>query len=388
MISLSGNTDLELVATTLGGLEEVLASELRNLGAREVAVARRAVTFRGDLGFVYKCNLRLRTALRILVVLDAGPVRTVADLYRLAERQNWPDHFDVNRSFSVDAVVMDHPAFNNSLFAAQTVKDGVADRFRKSAGKRPNVIPGNPDVRIHALVHRDRAQLSLDSSGLSLHQRGYRTEVGAAPLSEVLAAGLLLLAGYRGDRPLVDLMTGSGTFPIEAAMIAMNLPPNVHREHFAFMHWKAFEPELFGKIGEGLLNRAIGGLPEIIGFDRDQTMVRKARANVRSAELEEVIRIDQRDVLRDPPEVPEKALLVMNPPYGEKLERTERLYDDIGTTLKFSFQGHTAWVFSGDLEGMKRIGLRPSAKFRLLNGSIPCVWARYELYSGSRKKQP
>lgn len=373
------------MATTLGGLEPVLEAELKQLGARNIRVAKRAITFEGDLGFVYKCNIKLRTALRVLVVIAKGEVLTAKDLQRLSFQVKWGEFFNIDQTFAVDAVVVDHEAFNNSLFAAQCVKDGVVDRFKSEVYKRPNVATHQPDFRIHALVNKDRAQLALDSSGVSLHQRGYRTEVGQAPLSEVLAAGLLLLAGYRGDQPLVDLMTGSGTFLTEAAMISLNLPPNVHREHFAFMNWKGFDGELFGKIGESLVSRVHQSTPPILGFDRDASMMRKARANVKSAELEDFIRIDQRDVLRDPPEVPERALLVMNPPYGEKIQKSNGLYADIGSTLKFSFQGHTAWVFTGDMEGVKEIGLRPSKKFQLLNGNLPCVWNKYEMYAGSKK---
>lgn len=381
--------NLQLVVKTLAGLEGVLAREIRHLGGREVKTTKRAVLCEGDLGFVYKANLWLRTALRVLVQIDRFQVRDENDLYRKLKRIAWEDLFEVNRTFVVDATVYSD-RFRNSLFIAQKTKDALVDRFRDQLGKRPSVQLKDPEVRINIHIQQQWCTISLDSSGQSLHLRNYRTAVDKAPLNEVLAAGILALSNWDPQLPLIDPMCGSGTFLLEAALRAQNVPANVFRKEFSFMHWKNYEAELFQLIFDKSLEKEEAIKVPLLGFDADGKVLMKARRNARSALMEEHLKFKMRDFLdlEADLDLPSQGVLIMNPPYDLKLEADiPKLYRGIGDSLKKHFSGYTAWIFTASEEGIKNIGLKASQKIKLKNAKLDSWLLRYDLYEGSRKQR-
>lgn len=363
--------DESLVAKTLFGLEGVLADELRLLGAKEVKTVPRAVTFVGDLGFVYKANLMLTTALKILRPIHQFGVLTKEDLYRGSLEVAWPEWFSPDSTFVVRCSGA-HPAFTHSGFAALVVKDAVADSFRKKFGRRPDVGKENPDIVIDVRLTPQRAHLSLDSSGHSLHRRGYRQEVGAAPMSEVLAAGILKLAGYRGDRPILDPMCGSGTFPIEAALQADRMAPGLFRDKFAFQSWSDYSEDLHAKIEESVLKKGREGLAPIFGWDREAYMLVKARKNAEAAVVDERIQWKRQTFIGS--EKPaERGLLVINPPYNIKIQAdTDKLYRGMAETLNRGYSGWEAWILSADREALRRAGWDIFKRIPLKNGDLDC----------------
>ena len=363
--------DESLVAKTLFGLEGVLADELRLLGAKDVKTVSRAVTFVGDLGFMYKANLMLTTALRVLRPIHEFGVLTKEDLYRGSLEVAWPDWFSPDSTFVVRCSGA-HPAFTHSGFAALVVKDAVADSFRKKFGRRPDVGKENPDIVIDVRLTPHRAYLSLDSSGHSLHRRGYRQEVGSAPMSEVLAAGILRLVGYRGDRPLLDPMCGSGTFPIEAALQADRMAPGLFRDKFAFQSWSDYSEDLHAKIEESVLKKGREGLAPIFGWDREAYMLVKARKNAEAAVVDERIQWKRQTFIGS--EKPtERGLLVVNPPYNIKIQAdTEALYRGMAETLHRGYSGWEAWILSADREALRRAGWDIFKRIPLKNGDLDC----------------
>lgn len=374
--------DLNLTVKTLPGLEEVLAREIKQLGGRHVKAQKRAVRAVGDLGFVYKCNLWLRTALRVLVELDSARLRDQEELYQAARKIPWEEHFDLGQSFAIDATVFS-PLFKNSLFAAQRVKDAVADRFRDKYGKRPSVNTEAPDVRINLHLSNQRATFSLDSSGESLHKRNYRQKTGRAPLNEVLAAGILQLSGWKGQSDLVDPMCGSGTLLIEAALLANNIPPNVFRKDFSFQRWRHYDPALFKLIFDKALEKESAFAGRLVGFDRDHWALKKARANAASALMEEQIEFYPADITAWEAEhpLPSAAWLITNPPYDLKMAtEVESLYRALSNTLKDHFSGYQAWVFSASEAGLKALHLKAEKKFALKNAQLPAWLVGYRLY--------
>ena len=372
---------------TLYGLERVLAQEVKALGGGDVEVLKRAVSVSGDLGFVYKCNLWLRTALRVLMQLKKFRARTPEELYEGVKSIPWEQHFAAQKTIAIDATVFsDH--FPNSLFVAQKAKDAVADRFREKSGKRPSVNTQNPDIRINVHIVKGDVRISLDSSGDSLHKRKYRKVADRAPLSEVLAAGILLLSGWDQKSNLLDPMCGSGTILTEAALITHNIPPNVFRKEYAFQNWKNYDGELFNLIFDKALEKEQRFDGQLVGWDRNNTALRKARTNLKNALMADEVELETTDFLtQEPPSFSGPLTLILNPPYGEKIEAdVEELYREIGRRLKFHYNGATAWIFTGSEEGIRNIGLRPSKKIQLYNGKIPCWLLRYDLYKGSRKE--
>lgn len=363
--------DESLVAKTLFGLEGVLADELRLLGAKDVKIVPRAVTFVGDLGFIYKANLMLSTALKILRPVHQFGVASKEDLYRGSAQVPWADWFSPDATFVVRCSGA-HPAFTHSGFAALVVKDAVADAFRKTHGRRPNVDKDRPEIVIDVRLTPQRAFLSMDSSGHSLHRRGYRQEVGAAPMSEVLAAGILRLAGYRGDRPLLDPMCGSGTFPIEAALLADRMPPGLYREQFAFENWSDYSPELHAQIEASVLKKGREGLAPIFGWDREAYMLVKARKNAEAAVVDERIQW-KRQTFIGSQKPAERGLVVVNPPYNVKIQAdTEALYKGMAETLHRGYSGWEAWILSADKEALRRAGWDIFKKIPLKNGDLDC----------------
>lgn len=380
---MAGN--FKMMAKTLYGFEPLLAKELRNLGAGHVEEGVRNVTFEGDTGFMYKANLCLRTALKVYKPLNTFRVFNEKDLYRNIHQMEWPDFFGHDKTFAIDTT-MNSEVFNNSMFVSLKAKDAIVDKFREVVRQRPNVNSQDPDIRINIHIHENTCTVSLDSSGNSLHQRGYRILTNIAPINEVLAAGLLLTSGWDGHTDFLDPMCGSGTFLIEAAMIACNIPPNINRESYAFMHWKDYDAELHEKIVDVSLKKTREFHHKIIGYDKAPSAVRKAQENVENANLSEYITIERKDFFRTEKPVEGKLHIVFNPPYGERLPiEMEAFYAKIGDTLKQEYPGTDAWLITSNLEALKHVGLRPSRKIKTFNGKLEARLVKYEIYEGSKK---
>ncbi|GEO04103.1 RNA methyltransferase [Adhaeribacter aerolatus] len=383
------NNFFEITATTQFGLEEVLAEELRQLGARDIKVVTRAVEFSGDKRLLYAANLWCRTAIRILVPFASFYVRDEEDLYRKVSRIRWQDFINLDQSFAINAVVS-KSTFQHSLFLSQLTKDAIVDQFRHKTGRRPDVDVTRPDIRLNLHMHENNLTLALDASGDSLHRRGYRLQTNVAPLNEVLAAGLILLSGWDRKSPFIDPMCGSGTLLIEAALIAYNIAPGLYRQgNFGFTQWPDFDQALYESlVTEAQAKRLPEGDLEIIGSDIDRDYIEAARNNITQANLEDEIRVRMRD-LREAKAIGDRGVVMLNPPYGERLgtdeENINQLYKAIGDTLKSNFSGYDAYVFTGNLEAAKQIGLRTSRRIPLYNGAIECRLLKFELYRGSKK---
>ena len=387
-----------MVAQTLHGLEEVLRLELLKLGARDLERHNRAVSFTGDLGFMYKANLCLRTALRILVPLETFEARSPEELYMTIREIDWETFMDVKDTFMF-RVSLNSTYFGHSQYVAQKAKDALVDRFRDKYGVRPSVDTEDPLLRIHLHINEDRCTLSLDSSGGSLHHRGYRTETNAAPLNEVLAAGMVLLSDWNRRSPLVDPFCGSGTILTEAAMIAANIPPNIHRAQFGFQRWNDFDADLYETIFNGAVDKIIDERPILWGCDINGVTVGKAKETVRNAKLDDVVTIRHCAFADLEPPPDRTGTLIFNPPYGERMdergihaqssdESINDLYKMIGDTLKHRWPGWTAWILTSNMEAAKYIKLTPKPKIQLFNGALDCRFLRYEMYAGSRRLTP
>jgi len=377
---------MELLIKTLAGLENLLAAEIEAIGGQEIETLKRALRCRGDLRLLYRANLELRTALRVLTPIDRFRVRHEDELYKKVRRIDWSQYIGLDDTLAVDSFVHSQK-IKHSKFAALRVKDGIVDRFRRDFGRRPNVDTQNPSLRINLHLADEQCTLSLDSSGDSLHKRGYRQKAVAAPLNEVLAAGMILLSGWRGERPFLDPMCGSGTLLIEAALLAANIPPQIRRSRFGFKQWKNFDQSLWQEI---LSEAEAAGrsLPHpILGCDRDARAVEICRRNIRNVGLEDLIQVKQEafEKLAAPGA---EGLLMTNPPYDERLVQQDirKLYAAIGDQLKQQFTGWDAWMLSANKEALKALGLRPSRKLTLFNGALECKFQHFELYAGSRKK--
>ena len=391
--------DFLMLAKTFKGLEQVLAQELTELGANDVQIERRAVSFKGDKALLYRANLCLRTASRVLVpILET--TRKAKDktkpedwLYEQVKAVDWSRYMTVATTFSIDATVYSD-TFRNSRFVTYRVKDAIADYWQEREGKRPNVKITDPDLFINVHIAKEQLTLSLDSSGESLHKRGYRVANTEAPINEALAAGMLLLAGWRGQSDFYDPMCGSGTLPIEAALIARNIAPGVFRQSFAFEKWADFDAELWSDIyNDDSHERDFKH--KIYGSDASFYAIQQAMKNVKSAGVQKDVELRQirleeiRTITNEQSPITNSSPLVMiNPPYGERLASNkdmELLYGKIGTALKHQFAGATAWIISSNEAAMKCIGLKPAKKLHLLNGELDCQFNKYELFQGKRK---
>lgn len=374
----------ELIAKTFMGLEPVLAKELTQLGANDVQIGRRMVSFTGDKEFMYRANFQLHTAIRILKPIKHFKARSADDVYEEVKKIDWTEYLGLDKTFAVDSVVFSEE-FRHSKFVSYKVKDAIVDQFREQTGKRPNISVANPDIRLNMHVAEDQCTLSLDSSGESLHRRGYRQESVEAPLNEVLAAGMILMTGWQGDTDFIDPMCGSGTLLIEAALIARNMAPGLFRKEFAFEKWPDFDAELFDTIyNDDSEEREFKH--HIYGYDVDIKAVNTARLNVRAAGLSNDITISEAD-FKDFQQPKEKAIMVTNPPYGERISTPDLLgtYKMIGERLKHQFQGNAAWVLSYREECFDQIGLKPSIKIPLFNGSLECEFRKYQMFDGKLK---
>ncbi len=375
-----------MVAKTLFGFEELLAKELRDLGALEVNIGVRNVSFVGDTGFMYKANLGLRTAIKILKPINSFRVANEQDLYDRIYKMPWDNYMSESGSLAIDATVHS-TIFTHSQYIALKTKDAIVDKFRNTKGERPNVDLRFPDLKINVHIDRQMCTVSLDSSGESLHKRGYKTATNIAPINEVLAAGLVMLSGWDGQSDFMDPMCGSGTILIEAAMIACNIPPNLMRKEFAFERWQDWDVELFEKIEESLLKKTRDFHHKMFGYDKAPSAVRKAQDNIKNAHLDEFITVEQADFFKTQKEGEAHLHMLFNPPYGERLEilNMESFYGDIGTTLKHGYPGTNAWFITSNLESLKYVGLRPSRKIKLFNAKLESRLVKYEMYAGSKK---
>ena len=380
------NDNFKMVAKTMFGFEGLLAKELRQLGAMDIKEGVRNVSFVGDNGFMYKANLALRTAVRILKPIKKFKVTTEDELYKELQHIKWEKYFTEDGTFAIDAVV-NSDNFTHSHYTALKSKDAIVDYFRDKYGKRPNVDINHPDVQLNVHIQREYCTVSLDSSGDSLHKRGYRSATNIAPINEVLAAGLILHSGYDGTQHFIDPMCGSGTILIEAAMIANNIPANINRREFGFEKWNDFDADLFDKIRESLLKKTRESFRKIIGFDKAPSAVRKAIDNVKNAHLEEFIDVTQENFFNTEKETEGKTIVLFNPPYGERLEIDVPIfYKEIGNTLKQGYPNTDAWLITSDFDkGLKSVGLRTSRKIPVYNGKLDCRFVKYEMYEGSKK---
>jgi len=378
--------NFKMVAKTLFGFEELLAKELRNLGAQDVKIGVRNVSFVGDTGFMYKANLALRTAIKILKPIKTFRVANEEDLYKQVYNMPWDNYLSENGSLAIDATVHS-TVFTHSKYIALKTKDAIVDKFRDTKGTRPNVDLRFPDLKINVHIDRHLCTVSLDSSGESLHRRGYKTATNIAPINEVLAAGLVMMSGWDGQSDFMDPMCGSGTILIEAAMIACNIPPNLMRKEFAFERWQDWDVDLFEKIEESLLSKTRDFHHKMVGYDKSPSAVRKAADNVKNANLEDFIKVKHEDFFKTQKAGESPLHMVFNPPYGERLEslNVEEFYGDIGTTLKHGYPGTQAWFITSNLEALKYVGLRPSRKIKVFNAKLEARFVKYEMYEGSKK---
>ena len=376
--------EFELIAKTFMGLEPVLAEELTNLGANNIEIGRRMVSFTGNKEMMYRANFQLHTAIRILKPIAHFKASSADDMYDEVKKIDWSLYIGKGKTFSVDSVVYSEE-FRNSRFVTYKVKDAIVDQFREKFGTRPSISITNPDIQLNIHIAEDKATLSLDSSGESLHRRGYRQASVDAPLNEVLAAGMILMTGWRGETDFIDPMCGSGTLLIEAALIAQNMSPGIFRKEFAFEKWPDFDQELFDEIyNDDSQERPFEH--HIYGYDVDMKAVNTARMNVKAAGFSKLITIEQRD-FKDFEQPAEKAIMVTNPPYGERITTPNLLatYKMIGERLKHAFGGNDAWVLSYREECFDQIGLKPSIKVPLYNGSLECEFRKYSMFEGKMR---
>ncbi|WP_299382158.1 THUMP domain-containing protein [uncultured Lacinutrix sp.] len=377
--------NFNMVAKTLFGFEEILAKELTQLGAVGVKEGVRNVSFSGDKGFMYKANLALRTAIKILKPIKTFRINNEKDLYDNVYKMDWSQYMKSTGTLAVSATV-NSTVFTHSLYIAQKTKDAIVDKFRDETGERPNVDLRFPDLKINVHIDRTVCTISLDTSGESLHKRGYKTATNIAPINEVLAAGLIMLSGWDGQSDFMDPMCGSGTILAEAAMIACNIPPNLMRKEFAFERWNDWDVDLFEKIEESLLKKTRDFHHKIIGFDKSPSAVAKATDNIKNAHLDEFITIKHEDFFKTQRGGEGKLHIVFNPPYGERLDiEMESFYKEIGDTLKQGYPNTDAWFITSNLEAIKHVGLRPSRKIKLMNAKLESRLLKYVMYAGSKK---
>ena len=376
---------MELVAKTINGLEGTLAEELKELGAEKIQILKRAVSFQGDKKLMYQANYLLRTAMRILMPIKVVQIKDEEELYNEIYKIDWSQYFSVKDTFAIDGVTASK-FFTHSKYVALKSKDAIADQFRDKLGIRPNVNTFNPTLRINVRIFNTTCTISLDTSGDSLHKRGYRAQTLEAPLTEVLAAGMILLTKWKGGSTFIDPMCGSGTLLIEAGMIAKNIPAQKFRPGFGFQNWKDFDQRLFATVKKEAEDKIIPLTHPILGFDKDLRAVKYTLINLAEATLADVVEVKRKPFQRlIPPEG--GGVLVMNPPYDERLKEMdiEAFYSEIGDQLKQHFAGFDAYIISSNIEALKKIGLRPSEKYIVNNGPLECKFQKFEMYQGSQK---
>jgi putative N6-adenine-specific DNA methylase len=377
---------LSLTARTFFGLEAILAKELEEIGATEIAVSKRAVTFQGSLETLYRANLCLRTALKVILPIHQFNAMNEQELYDGVKSIDWSKYLEANGSFMVETAVQSEH-FSHSKYVAYKAKDAIVDQFREKFGSRPSVDLESPNLYIDVRISSDIVVVSLNSSGEPLYKRGYRSEQNEAPLNEALAAGMIMSTGWHGERDLVDTMCGSGTIPIEAAMIASHMAPNLLREDFAFKSWNDFDPKLLLEIKKELRAKIVSPSCKIHGYDINANTVAAAMIHAENAKVDDRIVLKTKDMFNSAAPFP-GGLLIFNPPYQLRLrtENIEDFYKQIGDALKKNYAGYEAWLLSANFIAMKNIGLKTSAKVILYNGPLECRFIKFELYEGSKRQ--
>lgn len=377
----------KLTAKTFKGLEDVLYDELKNLGAQNLIKGNRAVEFEGDKALMYRANFHLRTAIRILKPIAEFKVNNEHELYDAIQTIDWSNYFDLKNTFAVDSVVHSNN-FSHSKYVALKVKDAIVDQFRSKFKKRPFVDTDNPDLRISIHISHDQCTVSLDSSGESLHKRGYRIKTNKAPLNEVLAAGMIMLSGWDKKSVFIDPMCGSGTLVIEAAMIAHNIPPGMYRESFGFETWNDFDADLLESIYEEDIPEVNTDI-SILGADVSEVAIRIAKENVENANLKRKIDLLIKPIENYNPPTEENGIVITNPPYGERIKKNEinSFYKLLGDRFKNKYSGFEIWLLSSNFEAIKYIGLKPTQKLTLFNGPLECKFLNYSIYKGSKKQK-
>ncbi|MBQ3738165.1 MAG: RNA methyltransferase [Bacteroidales bacterium] len=375
----------QLITKTAAGLEEVLAGEIKALGAKNVRIMHRAVLCEGNKELMYRINYGVRTALKVLKPFKNFYAKNPDELYKKVQEINWCELLRTDQTFCIDAVTSGR-FFTHSQYAGLKMKDAIVDQFREVIGLRPSINTLNPDLRINLHIREDKVTILFDSSGESLHHRGYRKQVDKAPMNEVLAAGLILLSGWKADCNFLDCMCGSGTLPIEAAMFAMNIPAGYYRKEWGFMKWDDWDPELWKRVKEEADSQIREFDHEIWASDRSPKAVAIAEGNINYAHLQHDIHLMKKD-MNDltPPEG--GGILIINPPYGDRLEEDDidTLYENIGHTLKHNFEGFQCWLITDDAVALKHVGLKPSAKIPVWNGPLECRFVRFDIFGGSLK---
>jgi len=380
--------NFKMIAKTFYGFEEILSEELLRIGAQKIIKGNRNVSFYGDKGFMYKSNISLRTALKIIKPIKEFRFNDINEYYKKIYEIKWENYLDFNSSFLINSVVFNSKIFNNSKFTSLKAKDAIVDRFRNKFNKRPSINSFNPELKIEIHVNRDLCTVSLDSSGESLHKRGYKKYNSAAPLNEVLAAGIILMSDWDKKSDLLDPMCGTGTFLIEAAMIARNIAPNLNRLDFAFEKWKDWDENLFETIEESVKNKEIEFEHKLYGFDISSAMVKKAEKNIEISDLGVDIEIVKKDFLTSIKTDNDKLHILINPPYDKRISvDVNELYKKIGNTLKNNYLHSNVWLISANLEAIKSIGLKSSKKIKLFNANLESRLLNYHIYPGSRKRK-
>lgn len=371
--------------TTFFGLEEILAKELMQLGGKDITVFKRGVSVVGDLGFLYKANLCLHTALKVIIPITKFTADNEHELYDAIKLIDWERFISNTDSIMIESV-LNSEIFTHSQFVSQKIKDGIVDRFREKTGKRPDVDLLHPSFKLYVHIYKNEVSLNLDSSGDPLYKRGYRSDINEAPMKEVLAAGLVKLSGWEKHLLLVDGMCGAGTIAIEAALWANNIPPGYYRNEFGFMRWRNFDETTYETIFESSINKIKNDKVEIIANDIDAPTIKKAKTNTKNAKVDDVVTCTNESFFDMQP-TRQGGVVILNPPYGERLpvEEIEKLYKEIGNKLKKDFKGFNAWVITSSPEAVKSIGLRPSRRIQVYNGSLECRYLKFELYDGSKK---
>jgi len=377
--------DLVITVKTLFGFEELLRDELNELGYKDVEILNRAVQLNGDWEDVYRLNYRCRLAISVLVKVKSFTIHKEDDLYKEVKKIDWTSYFDVDKTFAVKGAVFS-TLFTHTQYPFLVVKDAIADVFReKCDDKRPDVNLKSPQVMFDVYIKEKSVVISLNTSGVPLFQRGYRQEVGDAPMNEVLAAGILRMSGWDRKSTLIDPMCGSGTIAIEAALWAADIPAMIERSHFAFKNFKSFDAEAWEKVKLEGNQRPIKLGFDILASDIDAEMIKKARRNSRMAPIGNMVTWDIKDALElEAPD--DKGILICNPPYGERMgEEVEELYTALGDLFKQSFLGYDCWVVSSNIDALKNLGLRPSQKIKVFNGNLECSLRQFQIFAGTKK---
>lgn len=378
----------EIIAKTFDGFESILAEELKSIGAEDIKVGTKFVSYYGDKEMLYKSNFRLRTALRILKPIYTFNARTVEEFYGQAKKFDWTSVMELNHKFAVDSVI-DSEHFVHSRYVALKLKDAIADQFRDKYGKRPFIDPKNPQIQFHVSVEGDLCTIMMDSSGEPLHRRGYRESQEGSPINESLAAGLILLSGWDGSSDFVDPMCGSGTILIEAALIAYGIPPGVFRQSFGFENWLDFDDDLLQSIyNDDSMEREFNH--SIIGRDISRRAVESAMQNIKSAGLQKKIDVQVASVFDFVPPAQNKGVVISNPPYGERLskEQIEAFYVQLSDNFKQKYNGYNVWLISSNMDALRSFGLRPSQKFSIINGAVEYKFQQFTMFVGTPKDRP